>query len=101
MLFRRSSSNDRQRLKSGKGHAVSAFMRMFITTSGLYSSPLNWYLLQIEWSRRQEYKEATSVQFEDSQISKTVVLFCPELMVQIVLEYADIGGVVSIWIEDV
>jgi len=75
-------------------------MRMFITTSGLYSSPLNWYLLQIGWSRQQVYKEITSAQFEDSQISKTVVLFCPKLVVQIVLEDADIGRVVSIWVED-
>lgn len=31
----RSSMRDIQRLKSGKGDAVRAFMRMLITTSGL------------------------------------------------------------------
>jgi len=88
-----------QRLKSGKGHAARAFMRIFITTSGLYSSPLNWYLLPMERSIHQEYKEITSVQFEDSQVGKTVVLFCPELVVQVVLQDTDIGRIVSICIE--
>lgn len=40
----RSSRSDMQRLKSGNGDDVRAFMRMFITTSGLYRSGLNWYL---------------------------------------------------------
>lgn len=35
LLGIRSSSRDIQRLKSGKGDAVRAFMRMLITTSGL------------------------------------------------------------------
>lgn len=43
-LTGRSSRREMQRLKSGKGHAVSDFMRMLITTSGLYRSGLNWYL---------------------------------------------------------
>lgn len=38
----RSSSSERQRLKSGKGDEVSALMRMLMTTSGLYRSGLNW-----------------------------------------------------------
>lgn len=41
-LIGRSSRSDMHRLKSGSGDAVRAFMRMLMTTSGLYSSGLNW-----------------------------------------------------------
>lgn len=83
-----------QRLKSGSGEAVSAFIRMLITTSGLYSSGLNWYLCRGLDSEKGRWKR--NVQFENGKICHAIVFLTTNLVVEVVLENADIRRIVSV-----